>query len=1154
MTVLFTPDFRAVRPPATTMDLFHRYYIYQSDLGATDQYTFRDTEQDLSSVRFKKVEELSANDQFTVAHIQQQLEGTDAVLEVFQWSYGGYEDNSPKDCSAELIEQWYSDERGGFGNVDDAENTPQSAQLMVDFLEPPAIVRAENIYEPELPRYNFGNAILDLVANNSIFPLRQKFEFARNIDDQLPAITSKLYRSMGNQDVSPLPGSLISMFLSKIWGVVEEFGEQRDPNVAGRMRRDFYEDNQFGLEDEDYGRFVSLLTSLPIIKVPDPFTRNLLIQYISSTNWGGFENSLGIIVEDFPVRPGDVTGPSLTLAGQFNQTFETQKPLQNLLEVSYALIGSSNPNYKFSEITQFFTTLFGELPLADFYNLLDKSLALTGPPDSEENLRSFLEPLIPGDSSPLVAEYYDFAPFGKNVFDYQSYKQMTGITETPEKIEATLDFAAINPEYNYYAESYEKAISPENIPEAALPNMYVYSFVSDRNLMNNQAQFPPWNNDRATQNTQLQLGFDRLITLNEFDATSVPTLGSDNGDQFVQYLNNYAAALAPINKGDDTGVTIDFLSDLAREYYNINTPASEMNLYNKLNSRKVAFPMYVELGFPMGSTGPVGSLIDESLTSTAFVDSVIKSPATTERFYMAAKGFRGVGVFSTNPLGAVFDDYNNPEDVNVEGDVYNPLISVTSPNRIVDFNSWIANAMTEIETTQMGDEQQESRPGECPNTNARMSAEAVRDLILQEAKQRMKPYSEILNEKASIAPSETIIYKLTKRKINTDGVVGPVIQQFYFPNSTRENLVKFVDTQVKYNQEYRYELYGITVVYGSKCQMQVIDENTRSEVSKKIYTTVAVVTRPNPKIVEHPIHTNIWNSAENNRFGVTGLSAGLAFPDVYIDDRPPPPPEILVSPFKQNYRQILLSFQPSSEVFIQKRAIEWILINEQSDWEQTFQNSIVFQKQFKNYALKSPKLEFSGESGAEVKRIEIFRSDREPENITNNRDLYRLMFNGKLRKTLDISGDADVPDDERAVAFDCIDNLEPNVKYYYTARSVDVHGKVSNPTPIYCVELVYDRGTYYPYVALYEPKYKEIRKPTRRMSRFLEIKAAPIQTSVKNTFNAANQLISSEKGFISSDDHAVENNMFVVRLTSRDTGRKIQFNLTFKKSETTEET
>jgi hypothetical protein len=1147
VTILFTPDFRAVRSPATTMDLFHRYYIYQSDLAATAQYTFRDTEQGLSSVRFKKLEELSSRDRLSARYIQDDLTDTSAVVEVFQWSYGGYENNSPKDCSAELLDKWESDR---LGDLDGVENVPQSAKLNLPYLEPPAIVRAKNIYEPEPPIYKFSQGLIDLVNNNSVFPLRRDFVLEKNIDNQTIEIAQRLQETLGELSSRTDPGSLSSLFLSRVWSHTPEFGEQREP-IPGRLRQDL--DELVGDDDEEYSRFVLLLSQMPIIKVPNQEERSRLIRLVSEASPSGFRSSLGILVEEFPVRPGNNLEGDPILIGD-SGIYQTQKPLQSLLEVSYALLGTSNPEYGFSEITQFFRNLFGKLSAPDFYASMDRALQQSYPPNNEEIIRSFLEPLLPGDGEPLTVEYYDFAPFGKNVFDYQSYKQMTGITETPEKIEATLDFAAINPEYNYYAESYEKAISPENIPEAALPNMYVYSFVSDRNLMDNQQQFPPWNNDRATQNSQLQLGFDRLITLDEFDATSVPTLGSDNRDQFVQYLRNYARALGPINRGDDTGVTIDFLSDLAKEYYNINTPASEMNLYNKLNSRKVAFPMYIELGFPMGSTGPVGSLIDESLTSTAFVDSVIKSPSTPESFYMAAKGFQKSGGFSPNPLGAVFDDYNNPEDVNVEGDVYNPLISVTSPNRIIDFNSWITNAMTEIETTQMGDEQQEDRQGECPGTNSRMSAEAVRDLILREAEQRMKPYSEILGQKSSIAPSETIIYKLTKRKINTDGIVGPVIQQFYFPNSTREHLVKFVDTQVKYNQEYRYGLFGITVVYGSKCEMRVIDSNISSGLNKKIYTTVAVVTRPNPKIVEHPIHTNIWNSTENNRFGVTGLSAGLAFPDVRIDDRPPPPPQILIAPFRQNYRQVLLALEPSSEVFIGKRAIEWTLLNEQSDWEQTFQESILFQKQFKNYSLKSPKLEFSGESGAEIKRMEIFRSDSAPENVVTKRDLYRLMFNGKLRKTLDISGDPLVPEDERAIAFDCIDTLQPNVKYYYTARSVDVHGKVSNPTPIYEVELVYDRGTYYPYVDLYEPMYKDVRKPSRRMARFLEIKAAPIQTSVKNTFDQSNSLISSEQGFIPSSDHSVENNTFIVRLTSRDTGRKIQFNLTFKKSETTEET
>ena len=36
------------------------------------------------------------------------------------------------------------------------------------------------------------------------------------------------------------------------------------------------------------------------------------------------------------------------------------------------------------------------------------------------------------------------------------------------------------------------------------------------------------------------------------------------------------------------------------------------------------------------------------------------------------------------------------------------------------------------------------------------------------------------------------------------------------------------------------------------------------------------------------------------------------------------------------------------------------------------------------------------------------------------------------------------------------DFLEPNKKYFYTFRAVDVHGKVSNPSQVYQLEISFD--------------------------------------------------------------------------------------------------
>jgi hypothetical protein len=58
----------------------------------------------------------------------------------------------------------------------------------------------------------------------------------------------------------------------------------------------------------------------------------------------------------------------------------------------------------------------------------------------------------------------------------------------------------------------------------------------------------------------------------------------------------------------------------------------------------------------------------------------------------------------------------------------------------------------------------------------------------------------------------------------------------------------------------------------------------------------------------------------------------------------------------------------------------------------------------------------------------------------------------------------------------------------------------------------------------------------------------------KNTFDSNNNVVQSKKSFIERSEYKVENNKFIVRLTSRDTGRKIQFGIKFKSNTTTEET
>ena len=733
MTVLFTPDFRAIRP-TTTMDPFHRYYCYRQDDSAGDYDIFTPN----ASIAFKQLEELPQN----VQHGAREVEEEDGVVEYFQWSYGGFsqDGSTPNECSSELRDNWsrISDPANANNNrVFDNDNIPPDAKLKLIYYEPPRDAGGRAPANLDGP-YNFATALQNFSEHHSLNPA---FSPENGINAQSDQIRDRFvdFLSSGAGSLDPLDG-LAQNTLSSIYYTIDDFGDRRTPiepptqevqfrdGVADRALRAELEVLR-GLQREDtitdaqsarllaimteitaslyttgWFKFLQLLTTAPIVQVPPGDIANH-INSLSRTTRPGPEGGIGssrrrrggereystfnaIVVSELPQRTiedaaiEDVeiwVGDDDGVATYSN--FPAQKPLQNLLEVYYALFGYQGDAYTYSEITDWFQTSYGSpLPPINFYNLLDTVLKIDRGDWAHEE--PFLFPII--NNGPVASfESYNFAPFGKNVFDYQSYRAMTGIGETPEKIEATLEFSAINPEYNYYTEAYETAIAASNVPEAVLPNMYIYSFVSDRD--NTLDQDPPWNDQRGTQNSQIQNNFDRLITLDEFDATSLPGLGGEDNDEFLRYLQNYAEALATEDQGDDTGVTIEFLSDLAREYYNITTPASEMNLYDRLNSRKVVFPMYIEVGFPMGSTGLVGSLIDKSLTSTAFVDSVIKTPATADNFYMAAKGF----TIDASPIPAtqrVFDAYNFSETPPFVTRPRHHLVNIRSNNRIFDFD------------------------------------------------------------------------------------------------------------------------------------------------------------------------------------------------------------------------------------------------------------------------------------------------------------------------------------------------------------------------------------------------------------------------------------------------------------------------------------
>ena len=727
----------------------------------------------------------------------------------------------------------------------------------------------------------------------------------------------------------------------------------------------------------------------------------------------------------------------------------------------------------------------------------------------------------------------------------------------------------INPEYNYYNRTYEIAIAGSNIAEALLPNMYVYELAngSDPFPIN---ESPAWQGTaRAAQ--ELQGNYDKLITLDEFEMNILPR---STDEDFPDYFTRYAEA----TKG--RALTVDMYANLNRKNANTITPAGDMDIYPKFNNAKHAYPMYIELNIPTPTLGPFGEMLQRSALSAPFIGSLQNGGTTTVHNYTCPSYFAPSGSWRQRAART-----SEGHQLGREGhkfDLFADRLSsrflkwnkatIHAETQTYDFNEWIDNldnvAVGAVLTAQGIDLPVDTE--ECLSQMSRLAVRRIKNGMNKVAREKMVLYKELLvqrndqnRQELTYCEAETIIYRIEKKKNLGNG--WETIQKYFLPNTSYVDVIDFVDTQVKYNTTYRYEIYAYAVVYGStfrfRCREYQVSDTLGMPPQaggSPIYFSFNVETLPNLKVVEYPVFTKggaaatTWGKVPRNfpNMNVGFSTAGLCYPDVKVLDRPPCPPEVNLVPFKDDYTQIMFNMQPQSGEFLGDRALKYIPLSPEDAVE--FQELADYQKRVENFGLPVGHLEFRSEGTEEIDVMEIYRTDEIKENPTDILDLYQS-FADKLHKTLDITPSDNPDDPNNALAFDYVDTLVPNKKYYYTCRAIDRHGHKSNPSAIYQVELLYERGLYLPRISLYEPSMEKDKVSTRSFARFLEIRAADIQVepfNLPSVDEEGNETPSWKKGLIEDEaEDKVENNAFVVRITSKDTGRKIDLKFRFRASE-----
>ena len=369
-----------------------------------------------------------------------------------------------------------------------------------------------------------------------------------------------------------------------------------------------------------------------------------------------------------------------------------------------------------------------------------------------------------------------------------------------------------------------------------------------------------------------------------------------------------------------------------------------------------------------------------------------------------------------------------------------------------------------------------------------------------------RTYEEILDGLA--AHTETLMYVVKKKHTAT----GPAIQTFYISAElANDRPTVFCDTQVKYGTNYHYDIDRVVLVFGNEYKYlgePIVTQGTNI-LGLPIKSKIEIANKPNVKILLLPY------------VGGTGIQA-------LITDKPPVPPEIRFYPLKgiNNKVKILLNSNTGKmtvpPVSIEEADQQYFLQEyrtQTGQWNASYEDMV------------SSDGKISFRSDDPVDAYELYRLDRPPVSYKSFQGEFVLI------------------DPVRGIPGSTLDPVLPNRKYYYCARSIDIHNNKSNPTHIYEVEVVDNNGQIFlNQRVLRTPQPKEDFKKEGR--RFLFIEPSFRQVVYEDTDVGIPAITSAPLSNIlgSVDADKVWGKSFKIRLTSKQTGRKVDLNLTFKNS------
>jgi hypothetical protein len=621
--------------------------------------------------------------------------------------------------------------------------------------------------------------------------------------------------------------------------------------------------------------------------------------------------------------------------------------------------------------------------------------------------------------------------------------------------------ADVEGDYDFYIREYENKIKSSLIKETLLPNIYSIMTQDDNYKQKEHAQ------------------------------------GKPNKSKPKDYFGTWARKTNPKMR-----------NRVGRKYQNILIPSEKVSTFFKYNENENLFPMNVNVEIQTDKTGDLLLASDMA----GMTDNIMKF-VTNETL----QGIQAAGSLPPNVVAYLKNEIPfavSTEQISVVDGKYRYRTELNQQNiQIIDLEPWLRALFDEDtyyyefpdfkeKTIFLGvPPNQSEESGEC---NA--FADTLKSLILigkinQIVQDRFRTFEEML--KGQEAYNETLVYEIVKSSRQSG---ARPIQRFFIPNTEEVSVLKYVDTQVKYDKAYKYEIFAHQLIVGTKYKYLAINEATSIlPDNENRVIKFGVEYQPSLQIARIPIFIQ----------------------QARILDNAPVFPNVDLIPYKEVSDRFLINLSSNSGDY----TLPPIIINDKDE------KFVTNYRQARKLTANDP-INFLSDDP--TGRFEIYRIETPPDSYES--------FRGSLQA---IVGSLKVS----SASF--IDKITPNKKYYYMFRAIDVHGNRSNPTDVYEVQIVENSGVIFFNNKVYNFSERsdiisERSSATKDFRRFIRISPNFIQSlinyeqSFANVDDNSTAYNSVEPPVMGLSDESVWDKRFKLRVTSKHSGKKVDINFKCK--------